>query len=194
YSLRRSVYGFVDRNNMPNMYLTFDFANPDLTTGKRDETVVPQQALFMMNSPLVVEQAKNLVHRPDFKGKPSGEEKIKLLYHLIYQHDPSDLEVQLATEYVKSEMALAGSAQAAWEYGFGEYDAVAKRVKNFVQLPVFNGNTWTAGNRFARGKAGNLRLTPDGGQSGNSAQFAAIRRWNAPRDGFVAIDGALGEK
>ncbi|HTD87471.1 MAG TPA: PSD1 and planctomycete cytochrome C domain-containing protein, partial [Candidatus Binatia bacterium] len=42
YSLRRTVYGFVDRNNLPNMNLAFDFANPDLTTGKRDETIVPQ--------------------------------------------------------------------------------------------------------------------------------------------------------
>ena len=194
YSLRRSVYGYVDRNNLPNMYLTFDFANPDLATGKRDETIIPQQALFMMNSPLVVEQAENLARRPDFKAKATNEEKIKLLYNLIYQREPTALEVQLATEYLRSEtVASAGAGQAVWEYGFGEYDATARRVKNFVQLPTFSGNAWTAGNRGARSRTGNLRLTAEGGQSGNAVQYTAIRRWNAPRDGYIAIDGTLGD-
>ena len=45
---------------MPSMFQAFDFASPDLTTGRRETTVVPQQALFMMNNSLVVEQAKNV--------------------------------------------------------------------------------------------------------------------------------------
>jgi hypothetical protein len=148
-----------------------------------------------MNSPLVVEQAENLARRPDFKAKPSSEEKIKLLYHLIYQRNPTDLEVQLAMEYMRSEMALTATAgQAAWEYGFGEYDGIAKRVKNFVQLPTFNGKAWTAGNRGARSRSANLRITAEGGQPGTAVQFAAIRRWNAPRDGYISIEGLLGEQ
>ena len=190
YSLRRSVYGYVDRNNLPNMHLAFDFANPDLTTGKRDETIVPQQALFMMNSPLVVEQAKNLVKRPDFKAKPSNEEKIKLLYNLIYQRVPTEIELQLAQDYIQGELALTSGSQIAWEYGYGEYDAVAKRVKHFVQLPSFNNNTWTSGDRMGR-RMGRVTLNANGGQPGSSAQAAAIRRWIAPRDGYVAIDGTL---
>jgi len=67
YSKRRTIYGIVDRRNLPEVFNQFDFANPDITTGKRYETIVPQQALFMMNSPLVVEQARNLVQREDFR-------------------------------------------------------------------------------------------------------------------------------
>ncbi|MEI9895707.1 MAG: DUF1553 domain-containing protein [Chthoniobacter sp.] len=69
---RRTVYAMIDRNAMPDMFGTFDFANPDMTTGERMLTTtqcsptVPQQALFMMNSPFVVEQVKNLLARPDF--------------------------------------------------------------------------------------------------------------------------------
>ena len=190
YSLRRSVYGYVDRNNVPNMHLAFDFANPDLTTGKRDETIVPQQALFMMNSPLVVEQAKNLVKRPDFKAKPSNEDKVKLLYNLIYQRAPTEIELQLALDYVQGEIALTSGAQVAWEYGYGEYDALAKRVKHFVQLPIYNNKTWTTGDRMGR-RVGRVNLNANGGQPGNSAQAAAIRRWIAPRDGQISIDGTL---
>ncbi len=62
YSHRRTVYGLVDRRNLPEVYAQFDFANPDIETGKRYETTVPQQALFMMNNPLVVELARKLVN------------------------------------------------------------------------------------------------------------------------------------
>src|SRR5207249_11091389 len=60
YSTRRTIYGFVDRSDVADVLINFDFANPDLPTGRRHQTTVPQQALFLMNSPLVVEQAKKL--------------------------------------------------------------------------------------------------------------------------------------
>src|SRR5947199_1175895 len=91
YPVRRSVYGYVDRNNLPGMFVAFDFASPDLTTGRRETTTVPQQALFMMNSPLVVEQARDLVKRSDFKSATSDLQKIQLLYNVIYQRVPKQL-------------------------------------------------------------------------------------------------------
>jgi hypothetical protein len=92
---------------MPNMLLAFDFANPDLTTGKRETTIVPQQALFMMNSPLVVEQARDLVRRDDFKALTRDEDRLALLYRLIYQRKPSDIEKKLAFAYLQSESQAA---------------------------------------------------------------------------------------
>ena len=72
YSLAATVYGFVDRRNVPNMFQAFDFASPDLTTGRRETSLVPQQALFMMNSPMVVEQARNVVRRTEFQAERAG--------------------------------------------------------------------------------------------------------------------------
>ncbi|MCS6776442.1 MAG: PSD1 and planctomycete cytochrome C domain-containing protein [Chloroherpetonaceae bacterium] len=60
YPKRRSVYGFIDRNNLQGFYRTFDFASPDMCMMQRPRTTVPQQALFMMNNPFVVEQARAL--------------------------------------------------------------------------------------------------------------------------------------
>ncbi len=76
FALRRTIYGFVDRRNVPNMYQAFDFASPDLTTGRRETSVVPQQALFMMNSPLVVEQARNVVRNLNFKPDTRPETRV----------------------------------------------------------------------------------------------------------------------
>ena len=100
YSTRRTIYGYVDRRNLPEIYNQFDFANPDMTTGKRYETIVPQQALFMMNSPLVVEQARNLVNREDFRELKSDEARVRLLYDLIYQREPTTTEIKLAVNYI----------------------------------------------------------------------------------------------
>ncbi len=48
---RRTIYGFIDRQNLPGLFRTFDFANPDATNPQRYLTTVPQQALFLLNSP-----------------------------------------------------------------------------------------------------------------------------------------------
>ena len=48
---RRSVYAFIDRQDLPQLFRTFDFASPDVSTPQRPQTTIPQQALFAMNSP-----------------------------------------------------------------------------------------------------------------------------------------------
>ena len=60
FSTRRTVYGFIDRQNLDGLYRTFDFAVPDATSPRRFVTTVPQQALFLMNSPFLHEQARRL--------------------------------------------------------------------------------------------------------------------------------------
>ena len=49
----------------PGFFRVFDFASPDQTAERRPQTTVPQQALFAMNSPFVIEQAKALAARPE---------------------------------------------------------------------------------------------------------------------------------
>ncbi len=105
FSHRRTIYGMVDRRNLPEVYGQFDFANPDLTSGKRYETTVPQQALFMMNNPLVVELARRLVNQPEFKEQTGSEARIKFLYERIYQREPSEIETRLGEDYVEQSPA-----------------------------------------------------------------------------------------
>src|SRR5262249_19748565 len=71
FTHRRPLYGFIDRQNLQGLYRTFDFASPDSSSAQRFQTTIPQQALFMMNSPFVVEQAQALAVRPELSGKAS---------------------------------------------------------------------------------------------------------------------------
>ena len=97
---RRSVYGFIDRVDLLEMLNTFDFANPALCSGKRYETTVPQQALFLMNSPLVIEQARNLVDRPEFKALSGDEAKIQHLYRVLFQRPAKPQEIDLGKSFL----------------------------------------------------------------------------------------------
>ena len=55
---RRSVYAPVFRNSLPELFEAFDFADPSVCTGKRNVSTVAPQALFLMNNPFVIQQAR----------------------------------------------------------------------------------------------------------------------------------------
>ena len=97
---RRTIYGYIDRADLVEVLNTFDFASPDMPTGKRYETTVPQQALFLMNSPLVIEQVRNVVNRPQFKNQKTDEDRIRYLYQLFFQRLPLEEEIRDGKEFV----------------------------------------------------------------------------------------------
>lgn len=190
YTTRRTVYAFVERQNLPGVFRTFDFASPDVSSSQRFATTVPQQALFLMNSPFVVEQAKSLADRVG--GKQSWVEKIEQLYRIAYQRSPDSQEQQVALEFAQGKPATApGDAApvATWQYGFGEFSDTSKRVKTFTPLLHFTGTAWQGGAKLPDDKLGWVMLSADGGHVGNDLRHAAIRRWTAPTDGTVKIRG-----
>src|SRR2546428_1533844 len=73
--------------------------------GKRYETTVPQQALFLMNSPLVIEQVRNVVNRKEFKEQKTDEDRIRYLYELFFQRLPLQEEIKNGLEFVAASRA-----------------------------------------------------------------------------------------
>src|SRR5262249_20081665 len=53
-SIRRTIYLPVIRNDLPALFQLFDFGDSLSVNGRRSTTNVAPQALFMMNSPLVL--------------------------------------------------------------------------------------------------------------------------------------------
>jgi hypothetical protein len=116
---RRTVYGFIDRQNLPGLFRTFDFASPDTSAGERHTTTVPQQALFLLNSPFVLQQARTLVRQPDVAGAPAGVARLQKLYRRVYGRAADRDEVALGLRYLEAARAEPGPAGApgldAWE-------------------------------------------------------------------------------
>lgn len=193
FTPRRTIYGFVERQNLPGLFRTFDFASPDTTSPQRFSTTVPQQALFLMNSPFVVQQASNLLNRPEIKRAGSDEERIQRLYQVAFQRPPEADEVRWARKFIESQPASSAvPAEApAWQYGWGAFDDKSKRIKQFQVLPHFTKYAWQGREDLPDAKLGWVLLSAEGGHPGNDAQHAAIRRWTAPRDGTIQIKGEL---
>ena len=101
---RRTVYGLVDRQGLPAVFRAFDFASPDLSSERRPRTTVPQQALFSMNSPLVISQARALAARPEIVAAPSPAAAVIALYRRVLARSPEESELDSARRF------LAGSA------------------------------------------------------------------------------------
>jgi hypothetical protein len=115
---RRTVYGFVERQNLPGIFRTFDFASPDATSPQRYYTTVPQQALFLMNSPFVLQQARLLMQRSEIAKLSEGEERIQALYRVLYGRAADAEEVALGVEFLdEEENAESEGTQksTAWE-------------------------------------------------------------------------------
>lgn len=192
FAARRTVYGFVERQNLPGLFRTFDFASPDTTSPQRFITTVPQQALFLMNSPFVVEQAKAVLKRPELTALKTDEARIQKLYEIAFQRAPEADELKLAKDFFRAQEGAAVEPEPpAWFYGFGRYDEAGRRVADFAPLPHWTGYAWQGGTNLPDAKLGWVLLNADGGHVGNDQNHAAIRRWRAPRDGVVSIGGEL---
>jgi hypothetical protein len=124
---RRSVYAFIDRSALPEMFNTFDFANPDMSTGERIMTTVPQQALFMMNSPFLAEQVKNILARPEITAATTDAEKVRLIFRTLFQRAPRPEELKLAEQYLTSESPEPKTSETTG-ITLGQTDASEKKL------------------------------------------------------------------
>ncbi len=109
-SRRRTVYGFIDRQNLPGVFRTFDFANPDTSSAQRFSTTVPQQALFLLNNPFLVEQVKSLLARAEVRKLTQIDKKLEALYEIIYQRAPDSGELQVASNFLTEPPSHSGDS------------------------------------------------------------------------------------
>ena len=115
-NVRRTIYGRVDRQDLPNVFRTFDFASPDQSIVSRVRTFVPQQSLFMLNHRFVMEQAKLLAARASENEQPN----LGRLFRLVLQRDPGEdeqkaIEAYLARDDDEEEDLEAKEALTRWQ-------------------------------------------------------------------------------
>ena len=101
----RSIFVPVFRNTMLDLFEIFDAANPNSVTGIRTQSNRPAQALYMMNSPFVVEQSRHAAEY--FLGqqeldKLTIEQQVQLAVRSVLCRQAADAEIQLLCDHVRS--------------------------------------------------------------------------------------------
>ena len=125
-STHRSVYLPIVRDKVPDVLALFDFAEPSLVTGKRESTSVPAQALFLLNSEFVADQAGSVATRL-LRWKPQGvspdeatqlKERVNVAYWLAYTRPPKASEQAAAagffSKFLEGKPATPALQAAAW--------------------------------------------------------------------------------
>jgi mono/diheme cytochrome c family protein len=108
-SNRRTVYASIDRQNLDGLFRAFDFASPDATNPRRFVTTVPQQALFLMNHPLVAGWSRDLASRVESLPPP---ERIDRLYLTLFGRHAEPPERERGLAYI----AAASDPATAWPH------------------------------------------------------------------------------
>ncbi len=210
YTYRRTIYSFIDRALVPNDFRVFDFADPNGHATGRSLTTGPQQALMMLNSPFVIEQAKAVMQRSEIANESNPRQRIVKLYQLIYGRVPSAEEIALGLTFIDSARPGDGARAATslhrsfspslspavshsddWQYGEGEYEEKADRVLSFKPLAYYINGMWRNSPMPGDPRATTASLTSKGGGLGDNKANSAIRRWVAPFAGKIAISGLL---
>jgi hypothetical protein len=102
---RRSVYGFVNRDVIANLMSTFDTANPNACTARRQETTIPQQTLFALNSDFIQDRAARLAASTKELNLASDDERITVMVRKALARNPSDSEIAQARTFMTEATA-----------------------------------------------------------------------------------------
>ena len=106
--VKRSVYLPIVRGAVPEMLRVFDFPEPSIISGQRDQTTVPTQALFMMNNSFVTQQSSHLADRLFAEAGMGDDERLALAYQLTLGRDPSEQERLKCVDYLSEARAVLG--------------------------------------------------------------------------------------
>ena len=128
-SLKRSIYLPVIRNNLYDVFQLFDATDATVLDGNRATTVVAPQALFMLNSDLVLAASKNLAENV-IAETASPSARIESLYLRTFGRSPTPREVERAMAYVEKLGASGKDEAEAWA-SFGH---VLMSANEFIYL------------------------------------------------------------
>ncbi len=106
----RTIYLPVVRDNLPELFSTFDFPGPTQIQGRREITTSPQQALFFMNNPFVADIAASIADK--------ARNDTNAIYRLILGREPTPEESADARELDPQTLTQALLGTAEFRYVF----------------------------------------------------------------------------
>lgn len=118
-SKRRSVYLPVLRSGVYDVFSAFDFPDPAVVNGRRGQTTVAPQALFMMNDAMVHEAARLLARdSAETVAHDRFEDRLTTIYMQVYSRYPTSQERLLWKQFIDrypNDSHKEHNLESAWE-------------------------------------------------------------------------------
>lgn len=96
---RRMIYMTKVRQERDSVFGVFDCPDFNQVVPKRTRSTTPLQALNLLNSPFVLQQADFLVERLNAEAE-SAESKVKLAFKLCFGRDAEPLEIESSIDFI----------------------------------------------------------------------------------------------
>jgi hypothetical protein len=113
-SPRRLIYLATSRSDRSDFGSVFDRANPALHVERRTISTVAPQALYLMNHPWIMEQARSLARRSEVVALANPAHRIATLHRLIYGRPATVEEVALGRGFIAAT-PRGPDAEAPWD-------------------------------------------------------------------------------
>jgi hypothetical protein len=135
---RRSIYTKITLMEPPRFLALFNQPIPKLTTGRRDVTNVPDQALALLNDPFIIAMAKHWSQGTLADGAISSDERVRQMFATALARPPAADETARLVKLVRQSADLRGADAAAIMECQPVWQDVAHAIfnlKEFIYVP-----------------------------------------------------------
>lgn len=134
-SLRRSIYLRVKRSELIPLMTMFDAPEPTQSIGERISTTVPTQALTLMNSPFVRQQAEKLAQRIRLSKETPLPALVDRAYEIAFSRQPTDSERNRMLAFVdRQRTVVEGDEKANIDQALTEFCQVLLCLNEFIYI------------------------------------------------------------
>ena len=111
-SNRRALYLPVIRNHVYDLFELFDFPDPGTVNGNRAYSTIAPQALYLMNSPLVLRATESMAEALLKEGDLTNAQRVQRLYAQVFNRPTTVKETQRAVVFINN---FAQDRLASWQ-------------------------------------------------------------------------------
>jgi uncharacterized protein DUF1553/uncharacterized protein DUF1549 len=97
---RRSVYLPIVRSSMYEMFQAFDLPDPSTPNGDRNSTVIAPQALFLMNSALVLKATHSMAEKLLAEQGVNDSDRVREVYERALARPPAASDIDRALTFI----------------------------------------------------------------------------------------------
>ena len=111
-SNRRALYLPVIRNHVYDLFELFDFPDPGTVNGNRADSTIAPQALYLMNSPLVLRATESIAKALLKEDELNNAQRVQRLYAQVFNRPPTVKETQRAVVFINN---FSQDRLASWQ-------------------------------------------------------------------------------